>query len=164
VPITPFHFGVGAALHAVDPRRVSFLSFCLANCIVDCEPVYNILRGAYPLHRFLHTFLGATLVAAATVGLFLGARRFAAKWDVPNPFGWRSLSVEAVAIGALLGTYTHIVLDGIMHPDVRPFAPWSDSNLFYAFASVGWLHLVCLLAGAFGIGVIALRERLSSGT
>jgi membrane-bound metal-dependent hydrolase YbcI (DUF457 family) len=159
VPITPFHFGVGAALHAVDPRRVSFLSFCVANCITDCEPIYYIFRGEHPPHRFLHTFLGATLVAAATLGLFLWARRLAGKWELPNPFGWRSLSVQAVAIGALLGTYSHILLDGIMHPDVRPFAPWNDLNPFYALISVGWLHLACLLAGAFGIGVIALRDR-----
>jgi len=59
LPITPFHFGVGAAFHAADPRRVSFLSFCVVNCVIDCETVWNFLRGAYPLHRFLHTFLGA---------------------------------------------------------------------------------------------------------
>jgi membrane-bound metal-dependent hydrolase YbcI (DUF457 family) len=159
LPITPFHFGVGAAFHAADPRRVSFLSFCLVNCVIDCETVWNFLRGAYPLHRFLHTFLGATLVAVAVPCAFLLARRLASKLEMPNPFGWRDLTVTAVMIGAFLGTTTHVVLDGIMHPDVRPFWPWNESNPFYSLVSLGTLHLACLVAAALGVGLILWRER-----
>jgi membrane-bound metal-dependent hydrolase YbcI (DUF457 family) len=158
VPITPFHFGAGAAFHAVAPRRVSFLAFCLANCITDCEPVVNLLRGALPLHRFLHTFVGATLVAGATVGLFAGLRTLAARRAVPDPFEWQKLGIAAVALGAALGTFSHIVLDGIMHADVRPFAPWSEANPFYRMVSPGSLHIGCLVAGAFGVAAFFLRQ------
>ena len=158
MPITPFHFGVGAALHAASPRHASFLAFCIANCITDCETVYNVFWGGYPLHRFLHTFLGASLVAGMTSTLFLAARSVAPRWDLPNHFGWRDLSLHAVALGAVLGTYSHVVLDGIMHADVRPFGPWNDANPFYAAISLGMLHGGCVLAGLLGVAIIWWRN------
>jgi membrane-bound metal-dependent hydrolase YbcI (DUF457 family) len=161
VPITPFHFGAGAIFHAAAPRRVSFLAFCAANCIIDCETIYNFLWGGLPLHRFLHTFGGATLVAIATVGLFAAMRAAAAFRELPNHFGWQQLSIAAVAIGAVLGAYSHIFLDGIMHADVRPFAPWSADNPFFRLVSLSALHLGCVGAGAIGVAVILLREKFS---
>jgi hypothetical protein len=68
MPITPFHFGPGAAVHAAAPRHVSFLSFCAANILMDVEPLYYRLTGQYPLHRFFHIYIGATLVAVVTIG------------------------------------------------------------------------------------------------
>jgi hypothetical protein len=69
VPITPFHFGPGAAIYAAAPRYVSFFAFCAANILMDVEPLYYMLTQQYPLHRFFHTYIGASIVAAATVGL-----------------------------------------------------------------------------------------------
>ena len=43
MPITPFHFGPGAALHAISPRHVSFLAFCAANVLTDLESLYFLL-------------------------------------------------------------------------------------------------------------------------
>jgi hypothetical protein len=158
VPITPFHFGAGAALHGVVPRHVSFLAFCAANCITDCETIYNVLSGRFPLHRFLHTFLGATLVALATVGMFAALRAVASRIALPNNFGWQQLRTTSIAIGASLGTYSHVVLDGIMHADVRPFAPWQDHNPFHHLVSLQVLHVGCLLAGGLGILAVFLRQ------
>ena len=50
MPITPFHFGPGAALHALAPKHVSFLAFAAANVIIDVEPLYFMLAG-----QALHT-------------------------------------------------------------------------------------------------------------
>ena len=158
MPITPFHFGAGAALHAVAPRRVSFLAFCVANCLTDCETIYNVLWGGPPLHRLAHTFVGATVLALATTGLFIAARKLATRTSLPDPFHWQRLQTTAVAIGATLGTYSHIVLDGIMHADVRPFAPWRDDNPFYRMIGVGALHWSCVIAGAIGVAMFFLRD------
>jgi hypothetical protein len=70
MPITPFHFGPGAAIHAAAPRYVSFLAFCAANVLMDLEPLYYILTRQYPLHRFFHTYVGAVIVAISTAVLF----------------------------------------------------------------------------------------------
>ena len=63
MPITPFHFGPGAAIHVVAPRHVSFLAFCAANVLIDIEPLYYMLTHQDRLHRFFHTYVGASLVA-----------------------------------------------------------------------------------------------------
>lgn len=70
MPITPFHFGPGAALHAAAPRQISFLAFGAANVLIDIEPGYYLLTHQFPLHRFCHTLIGATLIMAATLVLF----------------------------------------------------------------------------------------------
>jgi membrane-bound metal-dependent hydrolase YbcI (DUF457 family) len=154
VPITPFHFGPGAAIHSAAPRYVSFLSFCTANVLIDVEPLYYMLTGQFHLHRFLHTYVGATLVAIATVLLFLGVRRVPV---LPNVFQWRQLSTRAVALGAFLGTYSHIVLDSVMHADIRPLAPFSDANALLGVVSLRALHLSCVIAGAVGVAVVLAR-------
>jgi len=158
VPVTPFHFGPGVLFHAVAPRKISFIAFVAANCITDIESVYNVLRGNFPVHRFLHTFVGAALVAAMTVALFMAMRRLARNIRLPNWFEWQQLTLPAVIVGALLGSYSHIVLDGIMHADMRPFAPWSDDNPFLHFVSLGTLHLACIALGIAG-ALLWLRTR-----
>ena len=138
MPITPFHFGPGAAMHAMAPRHISFLAFCAANVLIDVEPGYYMLIGQFPLHRFFHTVPGATLVFAATVLIFLSARMIGA---LPNVLAWKGLTVTQVAIGAALGVYSHLVLDSIMHVDIRPLAPFSDANDLLHVIPIGMLHL-----------------------
>ncbi len=159
MPITPFHFGPGAAVHSAAPRHASFLSFCAANVLVDLEPLYFMLTGQAHLHRFFHTYIGATVVASATVLLFLGAERIPL---IPNLFGWRQLGTRAIAVGAFLGTYSHIVLDSVMHADIRPLAPFSDANGLLGIVSLRALHLFCLGAGAAGVAVVLARMALPS--
>ena len=140
MPITPFHFGPGLLFHGAAPRRVSFIAFVAANCITDCESIYNVLSGTFPIHRFLHTFVGAAVAAALTVASFLVLRRLARNNELPNWFEWQQLALASVIVGALLGSYSHIVLDGIMHADMRPLAPWSEANPFLHAVSLGVLH------------------------
>lgn len=157
MPITPFHFGPGALLHAVAPRHVSFLSFCAANVLIDFESLYNLLRRRHPVHAFFHTYLGATLVIAAVVLLFLGLRVFASHSWLPKLFRWRELRSQQVAIGAALGAYSHVVLDSVMHRDIQPLSPFSFSNALLGVIPLSTLHLACLVLGALGGGLIAIR-------
>ena len=63
MPFTPFHFGAGALVHAVAPRRISFLAFCAANVLIDVEPLAHMLRREIPVHGFAHSVVG---LASAT--------------------------------------------------------------------------------------------------
>ena len=56
MPVTPFHFGPGAAVKAAIPRHFSFTVFCFAQVVTDCETAYHMLRHEYPLHRWMHTY------------------------------------------------------------------------------------------------------------
>lgn len=157
MPFTPFHFGPGAVINALAPKHVSFLVFCMANVVMDIEPLYYMVTDQYPLHRFFHTYIGAALIAAITLIGFVSAKAFAARFWLPDVLGWRRLTLLPVAIGATVGSYSHIVLDSIMHSDIRPFAPFSDSNQLLSIIPIGELHLYCALAGLISLPIIAIR-------
>ncbi|SDK32182.1 hypothetical protein SAMN05192566_0880 [Methylophilus rhizosphaerae] len=162
MPITPFHFGPGAAIHAIAPKRVSFLAFCSANVLIDIEPLYYMVTGQYPLHRFFHTYIGATIVMVVTTLIFFGALNLASKIKLPNLFQWQNLSSLSIWLGAGMGSYSHIVFDSVMHADIAPLSPFSNANSLYRFFSLGELHLFCILAAIFGVVVIAIRRLLKA--
>lgn len=158
MPVSPFHFGPGAAIHAVTPKHVSFLTFCMANVLIDLEPLYYMLTHQERLHRFLHTYVGATLVALATIALFIVCRWFAGRLWLPNPFNWKSLSPLAVTLGAATGTYSHIILDSVMHSDITPFAPFSNANPLYQVISLATLHWFCLASVAVAMIILGAKQ------
>src|SRR5882724_3951070 len=158
MPVTPFHFGPGATIHALAPQYVSFLSFCAANVLMDVEPLYYMLTNQYPLHRFFHTYVGASLITAATVGLFWVVRQLASPLSLPNFFQWQSLKLRAVVLGAAAGAYSHIVLDSVMHSDMTPFAPFGNANPFLRAVPLGTLHWFCVGAGFLGAGILWMRR------
>ena len=157
MPITPFHFGPGAAVHSLAPKHVSFLAFCAANALMDVEPLYYIITGQFPLHRFFHTYVGATLILLMPVALLLGAFKLASVIPLPNPFAWKQLTIRQVAIGAALGSYSHVALDSLMHSDIRPLAPFSEGNPLFRLVSLSTLHWSCVAAGVLGLALVGIR-------
>ncbi len=168
MPVTPFHFGPGAAIKAAIPKHFSFTVFCFAQVATDCETAYYMVQGLYPWHRFCHTYLGATLV-----GLFslvvgrpicqLLLRRWEAWPEAPfrryfAPTG-SVIPFRSAAVGAFVGTYSHVFLDSIMHIDSRPFMPLSAANPFYGSVGLFSLHAFCLILGLFGALYFALTQR-----
>jgi membrane-bound metal-dependent hydrolase YbcI (DUF457 family) len=156
VPFTPFHFGPGALVHSAAPQHLSFLAFCGANVLVDVEPLYYMLTGDYPIHRFFHTYVGATVAGLICVVLFVLVRRLG--MPLLRMLRLEDLSVRAVALGAFAGTYSHVLLDSLMHADMRPFAPFSDATPLLNATSLRALHGFCLVAGLVGLGIIFARR------
>lgn len=159
MPFTPFHFGPGALAHCAAPKHISFLAFCGANVLVDVEPLYYMLTHQYPIHRFFHSYVGATIAGLIFVLLFALVQRFA--MPLLRILRLEDLSVRAVALGAFAGTYSHVLLDSVMHADMRPFAPFSDANPLLGAISLRALHGFCLLAGVVGLGIIVARRSRS---
>lgn len=159
MPFTPFHFGPGAALHALAPRQVSLLAFAAVNVLIDFEPLYFMLRAEEPLHRFMHTLPGAALAAVATLFLFLAARRWAVRLHLPDWFAWKTLNVAPVLVGGALGSFTHLLFDGIMHADLRPLSPWTDWNPLLGWLSIDALHAFCVGSGVAAAIILILRNR-----
>lgn len=162
MPITPFHFGPGAAIHAITPRHVSFLAFCSANVLIDVEPLYFMVTGQYPLNRFFHTYIGASIITVATVLIFFLALKLASSVRLPNLFQWQSLKPRAIWLGAAAGSYSHIVLDSVMHADIVPLSPFSEVNVLYQLVSVGMLHLFCVFSAVFGLVILGIRRFLKA--
>ena len=170
MPFTPFHFGPGAALKAAAPRHFSFTVFVFTNVAIDVEPLYFMLAGDWPIHRFFHTYLGATLAAVACY--FAG--RPVCTWAIRiwnsrlNEAQSRWLRVEPgiaplpAATGAAAGGWSHVLLDSMMHTDMAPFAPFAAGHGLTHLVTIDQLQLFCALAGALGVAVLlamAARRR-----
>lgn len=168
MPFTPFHFGPGLALKGVATPVFSWSAFVAAQVLIDCETLYYLVRQEYPVHRFFHSFLGATAAALLTTILLLVIVR-ASAFGFPRLLAPSLASTSAtrgefsclgILLGSLAGGLSHPFLDGIMHPDVRPFMPWSDDNPFLGLIGATSLHLACIAAAFFGaVGIALWRMR-----
>lgn len=159
MPFTPFHFGIGIAAKAALARQFSLVLFVALQVVIDLESLYNLAYGRYPVHRFLHTFVGATLLALlASALLFAVVRRWrSGPGGRPRPAGRFFAFLLATS---LFATWSHIVLDGIMHRDARPLWPMTDRNPLLSLIGVGGLHLACLVLGFFGLVALAFQWSL----
>ncbi|HVK86504.1 MAG TPA: DUF4184 family protein [Kofleriaceae bacterium] len=169
MPFTPFHFGPGLVGKGLAPRWYSWTAFVASNVIIDVESLYYLQQHAYPVHRQLHTFLGAALFGLATAGVLLGMRRL-----LPNVRSWldaRSPTIRAeaaplgIVVGAMVGALSHPVLDGLMHADIQPLQPWSDANPLLGLVGLEALHTGCMAAGVVGALLVLIwlvRERRGS--
>jgi membrane-bound metal-dependent hydrolase YbcI (DUF457 family) len=161
VPITPFHFGPGVLVSVASRSRASFLAFAATNVLIDAESLYNMVTAQPRIHTFFHTYLGSTLAAAAIVVAYLPARWMALKLPPWPVLAWRRLSVTAVLLGALVGAWSHVLFDSVMHGDITPLAPFSNANGLYHIIPLEALHLLCVAAGIVGVGWYVLRSNNS---
>jgi membrane-bound metal-dependent hydrolase YbcI (DUF457 family) len=122
----------------------------------------------YPVHRFLHSFLGATAAGLAATMFCLIVVRAAGLRRPPRVtplLGSTSvargeLTSLGILLGGLGGGLSHPFLDGIMHADVRPFMPWSEYNPFLGLIGVAQLHLACMATALVGaVCVTPWRDR-----
>jgi hypothetical protein len=168
MPITPFHFGPGALVKSAAPGYFSWTVFALANVLIDLEPIALFFLTGDPAHPWLHTPPGAIAVAAvaATAGrrpceafLRWWNRQLSpaqAKWfAAPSAIG----RVQA-CVGALIGTLSHILLDSIMHVDVRLLWPFRHENPLQGLITIEQLQWSCAIAGIVGVALLVLAKRL----
>jgi membrane-bound metal-dependent hydrolase YbcI (DUF457 family) len=156
MPFTPFHFGVGIAAKAVVARRFSLGLFVALQVVIDLESLYNLVYHRYPVHRYLHTFVGATVLAFLCSAFLLGATKV---WDARRGRPVRRQHAALLAT-ALFATWSHVLLDSIMHSDIRPFWPMTDFNPLLSLVLDGPLHLACMALGLLGLVALAFRWSL----
>jgi hypothetical protein len=150
--------GPGLAIKALGGRRFSVLSFGIAQVAMDIEPLVGLVRGSNVLHGPTHNYLAA--LAIAVVVAFISptiCRPVLRRWNSELTFYRLAWLVEAesfapapVVAGAFAGTLSHVILDSIMHADISPLAPWSDTNALRGCVSVSALYQFCVLAGLLG--------------
>jgi hypothetical protein len=175
MPFTPFHMGPGLAVKAVGGRRFSLMVFGFAQVAIDLEPLVRLLRGDGILHGFSHTWIGGTLVAVVSV--FAGrpiCQRLLGWWKPREPSSFEAwlrgperISWTAAISGAVVGAYSHVILDSIMHSDMRPLAPFSNQNGLIDLIGVEALHIGCILSGVLGaaaLGIVFLCRAAARAT
>lgn len=159
MPITPFHFGPGLLIKSVSPGRFSWAMFALSNMAIDLEPISYFLLTGDPAHRHLHSYLGATLLALVCArwgrSLCERALRFWNSRLSPLQSRWLGvvprIDMPMAVLSALLGTWSHVFLDSIMHADIQPWWPFSAGNGLRGLLSLELLHVLCAALGAWGL-------------
>lgn len=166
MPVTPFHFCIGAVTGGYASKWFSFRLFCFANVLIDIEALYRIPLGLYPYHHWMHSFLVAAILPTALalpVGRPLSI--YASKWWNRKAKGGRLERIQIpetirtlpTLSGAFLGGASHVFVDSIMHLDLAPFWPLNLENPFYHLCSSLVLHIVIFILGLIGLGLMAKR-------
>jgi membrane-bound metal-dependent hydrolase YbcI (DUF457 family) len=126
--------------------------------LMDLEPLIGILTHKPILHGPTHTLLGALVIGtlAGTIGKPISAAVL--RWlSIPHyPLTW-----TASFVGAYAGTFSHVLLDAIMHSDMSPWWPIAVGNQLLGQISLSHLHMACTIAGLLGAIVVAMRYRLN---
>ena len=157
MPFTPIHLGPGAAFKAIGGRHFSFMVFGGAQVLMDIEPLLGILQGKAVLHGYTHTILGALLIGLVAGVIGKPISGYVLRYlKIPYyPFTW-----IAAFSGALIGTFSHIGLDAVMHADMNPWWPIAQGNSWLYLIGIEELHWLCLALGVVGALVIAARAHL----
>ena len=151
MPFTPFHMGPGLLLKALLQGSFSLIVFGWAQIIMDIQPLFVLLTGEGHLHGFSHTYIGATLIGIGSALTGKYAAEFGLRFI--GQTGYLPISWPVAISSAFVGSFSHVLLDSVMHADVEPFAPFIANNPFLGLLSIEALHNFCLYSGLLGVGV-----------
>src|SRR5687767_11397111 len=101
--------GPGILVKALLQGGFSLMVFGWAQIVMDIQPLMVLLTGEGHLHGFSHTYIGATLIGAASAV----TGKYAAEFGLRLIGGSRHVPISwAVAvISAFIGSYSHVLLD-----------------------------------------------------
>jgi membrane-bound metal-dependent hydrolase YbcI (DUF457 family) len=154
LPFTPLHLGPGALFKAVGGRRFSFMIFGGSQVLMDIEPLIRMARHDGILHGTSHTVLGAFAVGIVAAAGGRPVSEFVLRLlRIPH----HSLTWKVSFISAFIGTYSHILLDAVMHKDMSPLWPFMAGNTLLDVMPLLWLHILCVLSGLLGIAIILAK-------
>ncbi|MCU7884657.1 MAG: hypothetical protein KZQ82_10715 [Candidatus Thiodiazotropha sp. (ex Lucinoma annulata)] len=152
MPFTPLHMGPGILIKALLQGSFSLMVFGWAQIVMDVQPLFVLITGDGHMHGFSHTYVGATLLAifSALSGKYmseLGLKilRISDKDNLLKIGWWVSF------ISAFIGTYSHVLLDSIMHSDLEPYYPLSQENGLLGLVTVSQLHQFCVYTAVVGV-------------
>ncbi len=160
MPFTPFHLGPSFWLGLLLFRFINIGAFLAGSVLVDVEPlVVMVFNLNYPLHGFLHSYLGGTIIAALFAILYYRLKvkinyilsRFRVAQDS---------SFSIILISCLLGVYFHIFLDSFLYTDIKPFFPLK-MNPQYGLISSPLMYMFC--AASFLVGGLFYVTMLIQG-
>lgn len=164
MPFTPFHFGPGYLVKSLFMKRFHFLAFVVSQVLIDLETAYNLIRQNVRWHTFLHTYLGSLTIIPIGYILIWVSTKLAKKIQFPliQKVFSEELNTKVILISLLIGVWSHVLLDSIMHSDVRPFWPLANKNNINKLIGVGYLHLFCIVCAAIGL-IWSRRAELKRG-
>ena len=139
MPFTPYHLGIALLIGVLFYKYIDLISVLVGSVILDVWPFLVVfLHLPYPLHGVSHSFLIAVMWAVVLIVVRL-----------KSPF-FKKKSLKVISLSALIGTFSHVVLDTPLYKDIVPFWP-SSRNPFlglYVYSDAVLFCSVCFV-GAF---------------
>jgi len=163
MPFTPLHLGPALLLGMIFFRYVDLLTFLISSIIVDIEPFLVLtLNFEYPFHGFVHSFLGATIMA-----LLLAAVMGKVREHLTSVLEFFKLeqkpSIWSILLASFLGAYLHVLLDSPLYPEMRPFYPLDINPLLGRSPLTSFeiysLCIVCFIGGLAVYGIKIVRKK-----
>lgn len=121
MPITLLHLGVLAPINYLTKNKVSNISFFFTTVWIDIQSIVYYITGLGDYdHGVSHSVLGMS--CAAFLVCVLGFKTW--KW----------------VYGTIAAVISHLILDGMVHSDMRFFMVMDDNPLF-----LDWMGVISLL-------------------
>ncbi|MDY6873995.1 MAG: metal-dependent hydrolase [Chloroflexota bacterium] len=142
------------------PKKFSLFVFAGAQVVMDLQPLIVILTGHGRRHGITHTLIGAASLGAvaAVSGKYLvdWVRSLRTKHP-PVKLSW-----GMVLFSAWLGTFSHVLIDGLIYPDMDLFWPFAAGNPLRIGMTPRGMIRFCVVSGLAGMlawGVAALVRK-----
>jgi len=142
--------GPGMAVKAIAQDKFSLIIFGWAQILVDLQPLVVVLTHEGQTHGVTHTFVGGAVlgVAAAASGkpmaeVLLNLFR---KKEKPR----LRISWKTAWWSGLVGGLSHVLLDGLIYPDMSLFWPFVKGTSLDIFTSRG-MTAFCIFSGLAGL-------------
>lgn len=150
MPFTPFHMGPGLLIKAIMQGSFSLMVFGWTQILMDIQPLIAMITGEGKVHGFSHTWLGAFCIGM--IGAVSG--KFMSQWglkilEVPVKNA-ENIKWIVCFISAFIGSFSHILLDSVMHKDMNPVFSFNQSNFLLGIVSIYTLHMFCFFSGILG--------------
>ncbi len=163
MPFTPYHLGPALLLGVVFFPFVDIIALLVGSIILDIEPLIILMTGTgLPLHGISHTYLVATIVALLTTGIIWVLR--GPLYEILSIFRInQEPSVKRIGLSSIFGTYSHVLMDSFLYPEMNPFFPILG-NPFLGLVSAAIIYQFCLYCGIVGLFVYLIRFILRPST
>lgn len=141
MPFTPFHLGPALFVGLVCISLFDLPTLIVSSVIVDLEPfVVELFQLNYPLHGFIHSYLGGTIAALLVVVIMYALRGYAER--IMRTFRlYQKTSFRKILATSFFGVYFHIFLDSFLYREMEPFYPLR-ANPFPETASLYTLYMI----------------------
>ncbi|WP_414837910.1 hypothetical protein ACK3SF_00700 [Candidatus Nanosalina sp. VS9-1] len=136
MPFTPFHFGPGILLGLLLLKKLDFPTFVAANVMIDWRAALVFL-GFWPppRHGWVHTYLGATLMAILLGAVMIYARPLIDE-ELREMKIVQEISKKNIFLAAFSGAFLHVTIDAFHHPYMQPFMPFDFNPLLGLFSTL----------------------------
>lgn len=147
---TPLHVAPGILLKALLQGSFGLMVFGWAQFVMDIQPFIAMAFGDIHLHGLTHTYVGATLIAlfSAVTGKYLS--QWALRLLSAAAAHGISIRWTVALASAVVGAYSHVILDRLMHTHVELLSALPYSNELLELVAIETIQKFCIYTGVAG--------------